>query len=411
MRGLIVAGLTVLLAACGSGPIPSVAAPSEPPGATPRDSAGPSAIASPTPAPPSSLSPSPTRSVPEPSGWVPPISTAPWTGLRLEGLPSGPVSARSVVAWSGGYIALGPTSDAGMLPAWVSHDGRSWVPLPGDTFGSATLALAAPCADGILVAVQTPTGQSAVWRSTDGATWTPSPAPLMRLSRDGDLVGGLGGAVAILQGSPYRIAFSADGVTWQTVSLPGSPALSVQGVAARGSGFVAVGDGGAPIGSPKLGSPVAWWSADGLHWTRATVEAHPGDGFFDVHAADNGLAALSTTGGTPGRTSFWTSPSGRNWMVGTADPLGVLAEGFLAGVPGSANGLFLGDGTRLLGYGVRAANRPTEYWVSQDSAHWTMLALSGASAAALAGGVAPFLLRDGVLFSGDQGSWFGTAAK
>jgi hypothetical protein len=380
------------LASPGASPTPTV---------SPEPSASsPSASASPSP------SPSPTPVLSPPSGSVPPTSTAAWTSLRLQAIAGGPVSARSVVAWSGGYLALGPTSDRAQLPAWISRDGQSWVTLPADTFGAASLALAAPCADGVLVAIESATGDRTLWHSTDGVTWTSSPAPQMRLARASDLAGGPRGAVAVLEGSPYRIAFSADGVAWQTVSLPGSSAFSVQGVAAFGTGFVAVGDGGT-----RTGSPVAWWSADGLHWTRAAVQAHPGDGFFDVHAASNGLVAFSSTGGTPGLASFWTSPNGQSWTVSTADPLGVLGEGFMAGVPGSANGLFSGDGTRLLGYGIRAANQPTEYWVSFDATHWTKLALAGDTAAAVGTQVTPFLLRDGVLFSGDQGAWFGTAVK
>ena len=362
--------------------------------------------ASPVPSPSASPSPSPTPTVALPSGSVPPVSSATWTSLRLQPLEGGPVSAASVVAWSGGYVALGLTSDQGHLPAWISRDGRSWVALPADTFGSVSIALAAPCADGVLVAVQSMTGDTTVWHSTDGVTWTSSASAQMRVNRDSDLVGNQSGAVAILEGSPYRIAFSADGITWQTVSLPGSPAFSVQGVAAFGTGFVAVGDAGT-----TPGSPVAWWSADGLHWTRAAVKAHPGDGFYNVHAGTDGLAAISSTGDTPGRNSFWTSPNGQSWTVSTADPLGVFQPGDAGvGVFGSANGGFTGDGTRLLGYGNHAS-KPTEYWVSLDATHWTKLALAGDTAVAVGTQVAPFLLRDGVLFSSDQGSWFGAAVK
>jgi hypothetical protein len=117
--------------------------------------------------------------------------------------------------------------------------------------------------------------------------------------------------------------------------------------------------------------------------------------------------AISTTGGTPGQASFRTSSDGRSWTVSSADPLGV--EGVGPGT-GGANGLFSGDGTRLLVYGNHAS-KPTEYWVSFDGTHWTKLALAGDTAAAAAGQVTPFLLRDGVLFSSDQGSWLGTAVK
>ena len=382
------------LASPGASPTPTV---------SPEPSASsPSASASPSP------SPSPTPVLSPPSGSVPPPSTAAWTSLRLQAIAGGPVSARSVVAWSGGYLALGPTSDRAQLPAWISRDGQSWVALPADTFGHATDAQAAPLADGILVAAQGLTGQTTVWRSVDGVTWTSSQPPVLLLDQLSGLAGNPQGAVAVGLSSQHVIAFSADGITWQSESLPGSSAFRVRAVATFGTGFVAVGDAGTNNGGTTTGSPVAWWSADGLHWTRAAVQAHPGDGFFDVHAASNGLVAFSSTGAVPGLGSFWTSPDGRSWKVSTADPLGVLGEG--EGM-GSAAGVFSGDGTRLLGYGIRAVGQPPEYWVSFDGTHWTKLALAGDTAAAVVGHATPFLLRDGVLFSGDQGSWFGTAVK
>jgi hypothetical protein len=338
-----------------------------------------------------------------------PISTAPWTSLRVQALEGGPVSASSVVAWSGGYVALGQPTGISPLPAWISRDGRSWVALPADTFGPASGALAAPCVDGILVAIERYTGETTVWHSTDGTSWTSIPWPQMGLARPESLAGSTLGAVGILDWTPPRLAFSTDGTTRRTITLPGSPAFRVRGVAAFASDFVALGDAGPNDAGTTPESPVAWWSADGVHWTLAGVQAHPGDGFYSAQAGRSGLVASTTTvGAVPGLGSFWTSPDGRSWKVSTADPLGVLGEG--EGM-GSAAGVFSGDGTRLLGYGIRAVGQPPEYWVSFDGTHWTKLALTGDTAAVVAGQTAPFLLRDGVLFSGDQGSWFGTAVK
>jgi hypothetical protein len=361
----------------------------------PPSLASPSVSTTPASSPPPSLA--------TPLGSVPPVTTGPWTTMRLEAVPGGPVRAESVVAWSGGYLALGQTGSRGNLPAWISRDGRDWVRLPAGTFGPASFAAAAPCGDAVLVAVTDENGASTIWRSTDGSTWTSTSSPALRLARRSDLAGGPSGAIAVLEGFPYRLAFSPDGVTWQIVSLPGGSFVDAQGVAAFGTGFVAVGDGGL---RPRTTAPFAWWSADGLHWSRATVQAGVDGGFDDVRGGGGGLVAFSTTGGAPGRASFWTSRDGRTWTTSTADPLGIWKGG--AG-EGSANGLFQGDGTRLLGYGMRSPGASSEYWVSLDATHWTKLALSGdAAAAAAAGQVTPFLMRDGVLFVGDQGSWFGS---
>jgi hypothetical protein len=77
---------------------------------------------------------------------------------------------------------------------------------------------------------------------------------------------------------------------------------------------------------------------------------------------------------------------------------------------GHPNGGFLGEGTRLLGYGITADGQPTEYWISQDAADWTKLTLTGDTSAATTGQVTPFLMRDGILFSGSSGAWFGSAS-
>lgn len=377
------------------------------------------ACASPAPSPSPSPSPSacgsapastePAQTVTPPSGSMPPVSTAVWTGLQLQPLAGGPVGVSSVTAWAGGYLALGRQDYPAPTAAWISRDGRSWVELPADTFGTPALAQAAPCADGIVVATGSYTGETTVWHSTDGTAWTSSPAPQMRLSRDGDLAGNATGVVAILADTPYGLAFSPNGTTWAVASLPGDPGASVQAVTAFGTGFVAVGDIGSTTG---LGQAPAWWSADGLQWSLAGVQAGPGNAFFDVHAAASGLIALSHDGGVPGSTSFWTSREGWVWAISPADPLGNVASGALG--PGSgSNGLFSGDGTRLIGYGIRTANESPEYWTSLDGTHWTRLVLTGDSTATepTPGGVTPFLLRNGVLFVGDKESWFGIPQK
>jgi hypothetical protein len=274
----------------------------------------------------------------------------------------------------------------------------------------ASSALGARFPGGVIVAVEDATGQGTVHRSTDGLTWTSDPGPrlcdvnscpsvrTLRLSLPDTLAGNEAGVVAIT--SPDGVAFSADGITWQLLPWPGPAAAQVQGVATFGSGFVAVGTSGT-----TSRSPVAWWSKDGLDWTRAMVDPQTGDGFTAVYAANGGLIALSSTVQTPGRTSFWTSSDGRTWKLGD-DPLGLVQSGE---GQGSANGVFSGDGTRLLGFDPGATSQSAEYWTSLDGSAWTKLTVTGDGTVASTIDLSPFLLRDGILFSGDTRTWFGEA--
>ncbi len=362
----------------------------------------------PSVSPTASPSPSPGPTLPLPSGSMPPISSAPWSGLRLTPLVGGPVQVSSVVAWSGGYLAIGQPSDKVSLPAWLSRDGRSWVGLPAETFGPASQVEAAGGPNGLIVVLVDANGQVTVRYSSDGLTWSTAGSPPIATTGHGAMGGNATGFVACLQDPRYALAFSTNGSAWAPIALPGTNAESCRAVTSFGDTFVAVGYLGS-IAASTPATPAAWWSTDGRHWTRATVQAQPGDGFVAVQSGSAGLVASSLQPGyTPGTAHFWTSPNGRSWKVSTADPLGVASQG--EGI-GSANGTFVGDGTRVLGYGPRASGQPTEYWVSLDGTHWAKLALAGDTAAAAAGQATPFLLRDGILFSGDQGSWFGTETK
>jgi hypothetical protein len=345
-----------------------------------------------------SPAPSATPGTPAPSGSVPPISTAPWSSLGVRSLPGGPLGVASVVPWAGGYLALG-SADGSSVPAWASADGRSWTAVATDAFGPASLAEAAACGDGLLVAVADADGHSSVFRSTDGRSWTLGAAPQLRLAGGGGLAGGATGVVAIAA-TAASLAVSTDCVTWQAVTLPDAAGATANAVAAFGPRFVVVGD---PSGAGE--SPVAWNSADGRTWTAAQVEPRPGDGFDRVWSGADGLVATSTQPGvTPGVSSMWTSKDGSHWAPSSADPLGTFQGGAGAG---SVNGVFQGDGTRLLVFGSATGNRPYGYWTSLDGSSWTQLTLTGDGGAPDTGEATPFLLRDGILWSGDQGAWFG----
>jgi len=372
------------------------------PGGSASGSPGPTASPSASVAP--SGSPAPT--VPQPT--VPPASTIAWTALDVATLSGAPVQASAVVPWSGGYLAWGQATADGSAQLWRSTDGRSWtVEVPtvtpaGSSLGEVQSGTA--CGDRvILITFDSASASDQAWSSADGTTWQ----RMSGADATFDVAGGPSGAIMALDSGP-KIAFSADCTAWQTETLPGPANLSVGAVAPSGSGFVAAGYSGQTESNDVR--PLAWWSADGVDWNAATVQAKPGDGFVQLYAARDGLIAVSTEPGvTPGLSSLWTSADGRRWQADQADPLGTIAAG--EGV-GSLASSFSGDGTRLLAYGTRNdAAGPIEYWTSFDGSHWTQLSLGGANASTMLADseARPFLMRDGVLVSGTSASWFGAA--
>ena len=342
---------------------------------------------------------------------VPPASTGAWTGVDVARLTGAPTGMAQIVSWAGGYVGIATPATGGASRAWTSPDGRSWSELPADTFrlddptGNTLVEGGTGCADRALVFTVTGTGPTdIVWSSSDGTSWT---STTLAGQWRGAMAGGPGGAITPA-GTGLTVDVTTDCTTWQAATLPGPAQGVVTGVAAFGGGFVAVGFSGTYDSGNN--EPLAWWSPDGTHWTAATVPARTGEGLIAVQAGSAGLTAESTQPGViPGVESMWTSTDGRTWSPSTANPLGTLVSG--QGV-GSIAGSPTGDGIHLLVWGSQGGGGgPVEYWTSLDGTHWTKLALTGTGAAGVAADptVGAALMRDGILFSGDSGTWFGTA--
>jgi hypothetical protein len=353
-----VAAAAVFVAGCGTSPLGSDVARDQ---GSRLESA---AVTMADTAPPEAGRPAPS------TGTAAAPSTAPsldgsgrWSSLRLVRLEDGPRAVSSAVTWSGGAVALGETgTDA--VEAWTSTDGRSWRELPTGTFGAPVLALAVRCSNLVLVLTEDENGIDRAWRSTDGLTWSPTTPPVRLRLGFGGLAGGGSGAVAVTETGPATLLFTPDGLRWQEVPLPGGPRVSVQGVAAAPSGYVAVG--------ASAVAPSAWRSHDGLRWTSIGVDA--GAGGFDRPAAGrNGFVVESHEGGVPGLTTLFGA-TGDGRVTPVADPLGTFADGEGSG---SSNGLFVGDGRHIVGYGTRKADGPVEIWVSEDGDQWVAAELSG----------------------------------
>jgi hypothetical protein len=381
--------------------------PSASPSATPSISASPSTSASPSGA----VTPSAAASPAGPEGSVPPVSTTAWSGLDLQQLAGAP-ELSMVVPWSGGYVALTGSSSSVQLGASISRDGRAWVQLPASTFGlddpthNTFVIGGTACGSGVLILGEDASGNGTLWYSGDGQAWRQETLPGGNLSqvRESFIAGSPAGAV-VANETGAAVDVTTDCSSWRRVALPGPASVQITAVAVDGAGYVAL-----DVSSQAPGSqPRAWWSNDGSIWSAATVEAAPGDDFTAVWAGAGGLVGQSHSGGAPGAEALWSSADGHAWRVNSKlDPLGVIVSGEGVGDPA---GSIVGDGTRFLAWGAQGDDPTfqTEYLASPDGTHWTKLALTGAGPTGLPGAYQVFLMRDGVLVSGDDGTWFGTA--
>ena len=275
-----------------------------------------------------------------------------------------------------------PTAVPTAVPTPGSTEGRTPGPITWDVrqgpgrAGDQTIVSDAVSTGALLVAVgmagtTLETGDTAgVWTSPDGRTWEPAkvaqPAGTMAA-----VASGPGRLVAV--GNRFenwnRAAAwtSVDGRTWQT--LPASAFAATGGyepgaledIAAGPGGFVAVGsEQGA--GDSRA---AAWYSADGLTWTRAESNLG-GDSARAVVRGGPGYVAAGWAPGVDGddRAVFWSSPDGRTW---TATPdskdLHGITPRALAGAP-----------QRLVAVG--AGITPVA-WISKDGLSWQRLSASG----------------------------------
>lgn len=216
-----------------------------------------------------------------------------------------------VVATDTGYVAVGFAEhiqgedivDIGAV--WISTDGITWDKTAEDlvTFADAYLMAITKTDQGLVaVGVLAQDTGFGVWTSLDGSTWTkrvvdtsfPGPGALMDVTE---------GTPGLIAASDSGLWLSPDGVTWQDV---GDPDFRVRSVAARGDGFVAVGQTCDDTGC----TTELWSSPTGITWTKEAPEP----GFFDgsmttVRATDPGLVVFSILYSGPGQAAgigHWT---------------------------------------------------------------------------------------------------------
>ncbi len=208
-----------------------------------------------------------------------------------------------------------------------------------------------------------------MWRSSDGQTWQPlsakAMAPFDRVwivsiaaGPKGLVAFGLLDPPDAKPAATENVVFhSLDGQNWSSAAFPdqsgGATGVLVQSVAATSTGFVAV--GGDTAGA-------AWYSTDGLTWTRASTP--PGS---SCGPATN--AAAGSDGVVANCMGLWVSADGKTWLDTTASSPFSYGQSWIAG-----------DGTQIL-----VITGQSVYW-SKDGETWhrgdSSRALSGASVGA-----------------------------
>jgi hypothetical protein len=276
------------------------------------------------------------------------------TWARVADDPFGAGLINDVAAYGSGAVAVGSTCTLSLVqvspdcaPAvWISADGLSWTRIDDDAvfagcvdcgFETSVEIYSVAVAGTRVVAVGRNTAGSAAWVSDDGTAW--------RLSQTGETFAGISG--------PDRVAVSGSGfVAWgiecgnviengEAVGFDCSTAtwISQDGtewdrpLAADYGSFGSVYDR-APFGSGVVGvglvsddfrehdsgaHAAAWFSPDGVDWTRAQVEDQAAGTMHRVISSGTWLVAFS--GELPeGRTVIWVSSDGQNWSRAPIDP-------------------------------------------------------------------------------------------
>lgn len=327
---------------------------------------------------------------------LPPVPTGEWTGLNWIAIPDGQVPRSPVIlldpahplpydndvelfAWSRGYVDFIWDEGARTTVPWASSDGLHWQAgskLDMSALVSQIPAWATRCAlrvfqtgsgsglvegpAGLLVvgslecagtdpatASQGWTSTDTMWLSADGLSWS---ATGYRGAVVTALTGSSAGYLAVVSADrgnriDQGVLTSTDGKTWHKMThLPnGLIAYQPISVDALAGGFVMT----ASVTTKGSGSATgweiagAWWSADGLAWTRALLP----DAFADASAygslyrlGDGKLLLYEGTADAQGggfTFSVWTSGDGRTWkpcadtstLVGPLGGFVVLAGG------------------------------------------------------------------------------------
>jgi hypothetical protein len=362
-----------------------------------------------------------------------PRTAADWSGIRWRKLAADdPVAlVREVVRFDGGYLALGPISDAdgSAGPAWASTDGSAWTPVPRGTWASLwpdqAVVAAAPVPGGVVAltssagavacaaAATCEPGASSVvaWISIDGLSWAPQAGTGLQMADGGQpplLASGPAGLLAVDTGGSRSVALSRNGGTWRGVPDALPSGFAATGVTAAADGWLAVGalrSGGRRIAATA-------WSADGERWDApvplpvptAGAAASGASAVARILAADRGLILVgrvdATGAGWDGQQAWWATADDAAWTL--RPHVGSPGDGSL---PAGQEPTVAADGRRIVALGPDPGG---DAWSTGDGLSWRALIATGEQPAASASSAA-VLLPGGIVVRSAGGAWVGEA--
>jgi hypothetical protein len=341
-----------------------------------------------TPAP--SAKPSPVATdVPAPNGTIGSIA---WQagaplGLGVRGV------AEIVLSMCDRLLAFGnigadlDRGNYGLAAVWSSSDAATWSLLTQpNTFPSDSAFFLDVTEDGrgglyAITARYEGAKPNALWHSPDGVTWTRLTVGRSQVLTNATIAVANGTAVVTGQtresGQPRRyVWYSIDGLTWTQAALPEAYPDEY------GAALMVGGSGGFEIVEPT-GLATAWHSDDGRTWLKAESPGGTFAAFVPTHLLTSAgrYVAMGYESGNAGVPSAWTSADGVAWSRSSMEDPGP-AFGCATGCQPTA---VTRVGNALVAVGYRTQDRatlpasaPIATWVSTDDGR-TWLARGGGS--------------------------------
>ena len=256
------------------------------------------------------------------------------------GAPAPGHAAQLITHGRTGWLATGPDG------IWTSTSGRSWKLAstsgitPADA-GDQTSVLISTGRGYLAAGQNAAEGTAVIWTSADGLHWQRMAAPQLGMpSGSGvvtDITGAAGGGGILLSGhiatttaqshgagsqtvvtrTPAVWLSTDGGVTWTLAPVPVSHGATngLAGVAADGTGFVAVRPGSVSAGPNAQPDGVVYASANGTSWRYvSTLTAASGVQIGMVAGGPGGFAALGR--GPGGYMAAFLSADGLSWRSG-----------------------------------------------------------------------------------------------
>jgi hypothetical protein len=399
------------------------------PAASPTPTISPPATATATPSATPTATPSATPTA------SPPASPSPigWTSLAWsEGVaPAEGQFVLDLVPWGDGYVGVGGVDTGSGLDTafFTSSDGIHWTlvkrqPSTQSEFVAGVVAHDVVRIGNRLLAVgdavmngpgQQPDFVPPLWVSDNGIGWTRLQSPSWDAAMVGRgvwrLIAGPEGIVILsdLRGDSI-VLHSLDGSAWTRTTLPATERAVAKDAMAYAGGFVIVGRDGQPDHvdegqPPGVGRPAAWISANGVHWSKATVEGKEVAGavLSRVVAVRAGFVAIginSTADYYDLKMTSWTSEDGRTWSIVSDAQLPFATTSYP---------VYAADGDRAIVLGRAPEGSGPAAWMTSDGVVWARLAFANSPAQVECGQDSclrleqAWLVPDGVIVMGTPG--------